>query len=150
MTSWAETVRQVIARAGERCEYCRMHQALQGATFHIEHIVPRARGGSSDLHNLAWACPACNLHKSDRLEALDPDTNALVPFFNPRLHTWSEHFRWDDFHVLGQTPIGRAVVFTLDLNHSRRVLIRRAEALFQMFPPDAATASGQTQDDLSP
>jgi hypothetical protein len=40
MSSWAETVRQVEDRAQQRCEYCRMHQALQGATFHVEHIVP--------------------------------------------------------------------------------------------------------------
>ena len=49
MTSWTDTERQVEARAGERCEYCRMHQALQGATFHIEHVVPRSRGGPDDL-----------------------------------------------------------------------------------------------------
>ena len=28
----------VRARAGDRCEYCRMHQSLQGATFHVEHV----------------------------------------------------------------------------------------------------------------
>ena len=58
MTSWADVVRAVVARAEERCEYCRMHQALQGATFHIEHTVPSSRGGAGDLANLAWACPA--------------------------------------------------------------------------------------------
>jgi hypothetical protein len=139
MTSWAETVRQVIARAAERCEYCRMHQALQGATFHIEHIVPKVRGGSWELNNLALACPACNLHKSDRTQALDPDTNVLVPLFNPRQQPWNEHFRWDGHRVIGSTPIGRAAVFALDLNHQRRLLIRRAEELFHMFPPDDST-----------
>ena len=45
-----------------------MHQSLQGATFHVEHIVPRCLGGLSKLENLAWACPSCNLHKSNRVE----------------------------------------------------------------------------------
>jgi hypothetical protein len=135
MSSWAEIVRKVIARAGERCEYCRMHQALQGATFHAEHIKPSAHGGTSDLGNLALACPACNLHKSDRLQALDPETNVLVALFNPRKQQWNEHFPWDGHRLVGQTPVGRAAVFALDLNHPRRLLIRRAEELFQMFPP---------------
>jgi hypothetical protein len=60
MSSWSDTEREVAATAGERCEYCRMHQALQGATFHIEHFVPRSRGSPSSLDNLAWACPSCD------------------------------------------------------------------------------------------
>jgi HNH endonuclease len=135
VTGWADVVREVVARAGERCEYCRMHQALQGATFHVEHTVPSSRGGTDDLANLAWACPACNLHKSDRTSAVDPDSGAVVPLFNPRTDRWAEHFRWDGYEIRGITPTGRAAVFALDLNHPRRVMIRRAEEMFDLFPP---------------
>lgn len=133
--TWAEVIQLVATRAGQRCEYCRMHQALQGATFHIEHILPRSRGGSDDLDNLALACPRCNLHKSDRIAVDDPDSNSTVSLFNPRKDRWAEHFRWDDYRVMGVTVIGRATVFALDLNHSRRLLIREAEELFGLFPP---------------
>ncbi len=133
--SWAEIIRLVETRAKQRCEYCRMHQSLQGATFHIEHILPRSRGGSDDPDNLALACPRCNLQKSDRTEVADPDSNATVPLFNPRRDRWSEHFRWDNYRILGVTMIGRATVFALDLNHPRRLLIREAEELFDLFPP---------------
>lgn len=44
-----------------------MHQLLQGATFHIEHVIPRVLGGSDNTDNLALACPSCNLHKADRV-----------------------------------------------------------------------------------
>ena len=71
MSSREETQRLVEDRAGGRCEYCRMHQSLQGATFHIEHIVPSSRGGFSEPDNLAGACPSCNLRKSDRIDALE-------------------------------------------------------------------------------
>jgi hypothetical protein len=128
-------MREVEARAGERCEYCRMHQALQGATFHVEHTVPSSRGGASDLANLAWACPACNLHKSNRVEAVDPESGAVVPLFNPRGNAWSDHFRWDGYQVVGLTPVGRATVFALDLNRPRRLMIRKAEEMFGLFPP---------------
>ena len=43
----------VRSRAGDRCEYCRMHQSLQGATFHVEHVRPASAGGPSSPDNLA-------------------------------------------------------------------------------------------------
>ncbi len=135
MNAWRETARAVEARAGERCEYCHMHQDLQGATFHVEHIVPTSRGGTSELDNLAWCCPSCNLSKSDRIEAVDPDEGQSVALFNPRRDAWHEHFRWDGYILVGQTPLGRATAIALNLNHSRRILIRRAEQLFNLFPP---------------
>ncbi len=135
MMSWAEIVRRVEIRAGERCEYCRLHHALQGATFHVEHIVPTSLGGLSAMDNLAWACPGCNLRKSDRVEAPDPDSGAMVPLFHPRSDHWPEHFQWDGYRVIGKTPSGRATACILDLNHPRRLLIRQAEELFSFFPP---------------
>lgn len=113
-----------------------MHQSLQGATFHLEHITPQSRGGESTLENLAWACPGCNLHKSDRTQVPDPATNELVALFNPREHRWSDHFRWDECRITPLTVIGRATVAALDLNHPRRIRIRQAEQLFGLFPPD--------------
>jgi hypothetical protein len=111
-----------------------MHQALQGATFHIEHIVPGSRGGLTELANLAWACPSCNLRKSARTHGRDPDSGLIVPLFHPRLDLWHEHFLWDRYQLVGQTPVGRATILLLDLNHPRRLMIRKAEESFGMFP----------------
>jgi hypothetical protein len=133
--SWVEITRLVEARAGQRCEYCLMHQSLQGATFHIEHINPSSRGGSDNPDNLALACPRCNLLKSNRTEAADPDSGATMRLFNPRADRWADHFRWEDYQIVGLTPIGRATAFALDFNHPRRLHIRRAEELFGLFPP---------------
>jgi hypothetical protein len=112
-----------------------MHQALQGANFHVEHVMPSSRGGASDPDNLAWCCPACNLRKSDRIEVPDPESGELVPLFSPCRDTWSVHFHWEGHRVVGHTPVGRAMVLMLDLNHARRVLIRRAEEVFGLFRP---------------
>src|SRR5438552_10335468 len=102
--------RLVAGRADSRCEYCRMHQSLQGATFHVEHIVPRRRGGLTELQNLAWACPACNLSKADRIDARDPETGNIVPLFNPRHDNWRDHFRWNGHEVVGVTPAARGTI----------------------------------------
>lgn len=133
--TWEEVVRLVEVRAGQRCEYCRMHQSLQGANFHVEHIIPRSRGGTDDPDNLALACPSCNLHKSDRTEATDPESNETTPLFNPRRDRWKDHFRWDGYRIVGLTPLGRVSAAALDFNHPRRLLIRHAEELLELFPP---------------
>jgi hypothetical protein len=75
------------------------------------------------------------LHKANRVEALDPDTGNQVPLFHPRLDDWERHFRWDGYELVGQTPVGRATVAALRLNHLRRIQIRQVEELFALFPP---------------
>jgi hypothetical protein len=112
-----------------------MHQSLQGATFHVEHIHPTAHGGSDELSNLALACPGCNLKKSDRREVCDPESGAMVSLFHPRTDRWEEHFRWEGYQIVGITSIGRALVASFDLNHLRRQRIRQAEEYFTLFPP---------------
>ena len=130
--SLAAAVRE---RAEDRCEYCRMSQSLQAATFHLEHIMPLAKGGASTAENLALACPSCNLRKSDRISATDPETHAFVALYHPREHRWSEHFAWRATTVVGLTPTGRATIAAFDLNHPRRLRIRIAESDFGLFPP---------------
>ena len=135
MSSRREIIEEARARAGGRCEYCLMHESLQGATFHLEHVIPRRAGGPTDLENLAWACPACNLAKSDRVEGEDLQTRSLAPLFNPRRDSWNDHFGWSGYEMSALTPIGRVTIAMLDLNRPRRILIRKAEELFGLFPP---------------
>jgi hypothetical protein len=130
-----EVAEAVQARAAHRCEYCRMHQALQGATFHVEHVVPKSQGGLTELTNLAFSCVSCNLHKSDRIEAPDPITGTQASLFNPRQDQWADHFPWNGFQIEGKSAIGRATVDALQLNSERRLWIREAEAAFELFPP---------------
>ncbi|MCB1234658.1 MAG: HNH endonuclease [Verrucomicrobiae bacterium] len=118
------TVRQ---RAANRCEYCRISQRLQGAIFHIEHIVPRTKDGTDDLENLALACPSCNLRKSDRVEAPDPRFGTAVPLFHPRRDKWGDHFFLHEGEIQALTAVGRATAAALDFNHPRRLRIRQIE-----------------------
>ena len=67
---------------------------------------------------------------------IDPDTNQLAPLFHPRQDDWSEHFAWLDYRVTGRTASGRATIAALQMNTDRRILIRRAEELFKLFPPN--------------
>lgn len=70
--------------AKNRCGYCLSPQHLVMARLEIEHIIPLAKGGTDEASNLWLACPICNGHKSDKTDAIDPDTNTTVSLFNPR------------------------------------------------------------------
>ena len=70
----AGTRRLVRARAGERCEYCHLHQMHSELLHHVEHIVAKQHSGLNDAGNLALACHRCNLHKGPNLTGIDPVT----------------------------------------------------------------------------
>jgi len=54
MTSIPAALRQIVMqRAHNACEYCGLSQEGQEATFHIDHIIPRAAGGATISENLA-------------------------------------------------------------------------------------------------
>lgn len=63
---------QVFERDGFRCVMCGA-TAATGASLEVDHIVPRARGGSNAMANLQTLCDRCNRGKSARLSpALRP------------------------------------------------------------------------------
>jgi len=132
----SEELSQAIrSRAHGRCQYCLMHESLQGATFHVEHVIPKSKGGESTLENLALACPGCNLHKAARTTAIDPLTGEQIPLFHPVRQRWSEHFRFKGYEMEGYTAVGRATVEMLDLNQIRRSADSPAEEAFGLYPP---------------
>jgi hypothetical protein len=127
--------RLVVRRAGRRCEYCGLAQEGQEATFHIDHIIPRAEGGATAAENLALACVSCSLRKEARRSAVDPETGRSVTLFHPRRQRWARHFRWDGVAVVGLTATGRATVAALQMNRPLILAIRREEALRGRHPP---------------
>lgn len=127
--------RQIVARAGNRCEYCGLSQEGQEATFHIDHIVPRALRGPTGAENLALACVSCSLRKEARRSAPDPRTGRKVALFHPRRQRWDAHFRWDGVVVVGLTPTGRATVDALQMNRPLILAIREEESARGRHPP---------------
>lgn len=119
--------RLVIQRAGHRCEYCKLSQEGQEATFHIDHIIPVAAGGETVAENLALACVSCSLRKAARQTAVDPQSGQEVALYNPRRDVWHEHFQWDGVHLVGLTATGRATVEALKMNRVLILAIRREE-----------------------
>lgn len=53
---------RVLQRDGFRCQYCGSSQQA-GVRLHVDHIVPVARGGATELDNLMTSCERCNIGK---------------------------------------------------------------------------------------
>jgi len=54
-----EDVKRLLRMQRSRCAYCRKNLP----NYHVDHIIPLARGGMNDARNLQLLCAPCNLEK---------------------------------------------------------------------------------------
>jgi hypothetical protein len=98
-----------------------MPQSASAFGHEPDHIIPVQHSGKTEADNLALACLRCNRRKGPNIGSLDPETGALVPFFNPRRQKWQEHFRLAGAMIQPLTPEGRVTAKILRLNEPPRV-----------------------------
>ncbi|MBV7334741.1 HNH endonuclease [Chloroflexi bacterium TSY] len=120
-----EQRQRIAQRAQHRCEYCRLHQDDSGKSHEVDHILPKKHGGKDTENNLAWSCFICNRYKGSEVGAYDVETNQLVPYFNPRLQDWDEHFTLTSGEIQARTAIGRITVRVFQFNRPDRVAARK-------------------------
>ncbi len=58
---------EVLKRAKYRCELC--GASAEEVALHVDHIVPRNKGGQDDLSNFQALCITCNTNKRDQDDA---------------------------------------------------------------------------------
>jgi 5-methylcytosine-specific restriction endonuclease McrA len=128
---------QVRDRARGLCEYCHAIECWQYVKFTIDHIIPRSRGGSDTLNNLALACFNCNRKKSNHINGVDPQFQEIISLFHPRQHQWSDHFVWasDGISLVDLSAIGRITITQLEMNRERVLQIRAADRAIGRHPP---------------
>ncbi len=61
LAGW-EVREYLLLKWNYRCAYC--HQ--EATRWEVDHILPRSRGGTDRIKNLALSCHACNQEKGDR------------------------------------------------------------------------------------
>jgi hypothetical protein len=118
---------RIRIQSQDRCGYCLSRQMYVLGILHIEHIIPKARGGTDNEENLWLACSLCNTYKGAQTQAIDPVTNTRVALFNPRQQNWSENFTWSEegLKIAGLTPCGRATIIALQLNNRIALTVRQ-------------------------
>ena len=129
---------RVRAAAKNRCGYCLTNQRYAMQVLEIEHIIPKAAGGTDDEDNLWLACRLCNNAKGIQTHTYDPDTGRSRPLFNPRKQRWSRHFFWADngVRVVGRTVCGRATIVALNLNNEIALVVRQNWVKAGWHPPE--------------
>lgn len=70
----------LIAYWGEACVYC----GADDVSLHIEHVIPKARGGRDTITNLTLACASCNAKKG---------TKTAAEFGFPSIHERAERIQ---------------------------------------------------------
>jgi hypothetical protein len=133
-----DSLKRIVAeRATGCCEYCLSQVKFSSSPFSVEHIIPRTKGGTNALTNLALSCLGCNYRKFTATQAPDPFSGKLVSMYHPRLDDWAAHFQWNtDFTlIVGLTPTGRATIEKLQLNRDEVVNLRRVLLLVGKHPP---------------
>jgi 5-methylcytosine-specific restriction endonuclease McrA len=61
-----QTKMRVVRRDNYTCQRCGKH--LQDNEVEFDHIIPHAKGGSCEEHNIRLTCYDCNRNKSDGFE----------------------------------------------------------------------------------
>lgn len=74
--AWEATRLRVLNRDGWIC-LLSCGKPLEGADATVDHITPKAAGGTDDESNLIAACRTCNGRKRDQVLT-------RMPWFNPR------------------------------------------------------------------
>ncbi len=70
----SKQIQEQFQRQKGKCYYCKDKMVK----YHVEHVVPIARGGSNDISNIVLACPTCNHRKNDRMPHEWPEGGRLL------------------------------------------------------------------------
>jgi 5-methylcytosine-specific restriction protein A len=55
---WKAARREVLLRDGYQCQLC--GDIVHGKRAHVDHIVPKSKGGSDEVSNLRCLCVSCH------------------------------------------------------------------------------------------
>ena len=104
----------------------------------VDHIIPQAAGGKTELANLCLCCRSCNGYKWQHTQGRDPQTEQPARLFHPRRQRWTTHFAWstDGVSIIGLTATGRATVATLRMNNDLMTDLRRLWSILRLHPLD--------------
>lgn len=66
--AWRDRRARILARDGRRCthRYPNGMRCAATSSLHVDHVVPLAKGGTDDDHNLTALCAKHNLSKGGR------------------------------------------------------------------------------------
>lgn len=64
-TAWDKLRKRILARDKHLCQPC-LRKARVTAANQVDHITPKAKGGTDDEHNLEAICGPCHADKTTK------------------------------------------------------------------------------------
>lgn len=64
-THYLKTRFELLLKFNFTCQYC--GRKAPEVVFHIDHFLPKSKGGTNELDNLVLACDECNIGKRDKI-----------------------------------------------------------------------------------
>lgn len=122
--------KRLIIDFNNRCAYCDDADKYAGGSkmYHVEHFAPKEKFPELEFtyNNLLYACPFCNLSKSNKWASEYSDVNVVgnVGFIDPCTEEYNEHLtRETDGSIGYKTLLGEYMYFELKLYLQRHQLI---------------------------
>lgn len=123
----------ILAKEGfHQCVYCALPDATFGErNFHVEHYKPKSRASfkhlENDIKNLFYACPVCNVFKSDSWPRAPKKDHSVEAFPDPSKCDYCELFELDEpsGEIAGKFLASRFLIIRLHLNRRQLVIERR-------------------------
>ena len=122
--------KQLIRDFEHRCAYCDDYDRYAGGsnTYHVEHFAPKEKFPELKFtyDNLLYACPYCNISKSNKWPSEDSHVNVVghEGFVDPCTDEYYEHLiRSEDGSIGYITPLGEYMYYELKLYLQRHQLI---------------------------
>lgn len=119
------------------CGYCGKNGKKLRQRFHVDHFVPQKidKGRKSDYTNFVWACPKCNVCKSDKWPTEDKTIahTDMLGFVDPASPEFDEHlFRDESGFIVGRTPLGEQMCQLLNFHLRKTDLFWKLSRLYDM------------------
>lgn len=122
--------KRLIKDFDKRCAYCDDIDMYAGGSrmYHVEHFAPKEKFPILEFvyDNLLYACPYCNISKSNKWPSDDWSVNIVgdVGFIDPCTEAYNEHLiREKDGSINYITPLGKYIYYELKLYLQRHQLI---------------------------
>ena len=121
---------RLISDFANRCAYCDDLDKYTGGSrvYHVEHFAPKDKFPELKYtyENLLYACPYCNVSKSNKWPSVSSDINIVGEegFVDPCTNEYNGHLkRRENGEIYYVTSIGKYMFFELKLYLRRHQLI---------------------------
>lgn len=130
--------REMLAKDFQNiCGYCGKDSHVMHERFHTDHFVPVsiAPERENDYYNLVWACPKCNLVKSNKWPTKDKDivNDGIKGFVDPATEEYDYHIeRNENGYIQGKSVLGRHICENLNFHIRRTDLYWKIHSLYKI------------------